>query len=67
VTRGAGQAWLTHCYGAIGVGADEEPDSGNGAGLYVVIGHAPRHSTATSPSSGGREGHGVLSTRRGHG
>ena len=38
-----GQAWLTHCYGMIGVGRDTSPDSGNGAELYAVIGHAPRH------------------------
>jgi cyclophilin family peptidyl-prolyl cis-trans isomerase len=38
-----GQAWLTHCYGMIGVGRDNDADSGNGSGLYVVSGHAPRH------------------------
>lgn len=36
-------AWLTHCYGMVGVGRDSAPDSGNGAELYVVIGHSPRH------------------------
>lgn len=35
--------WLTHCYGMIGVGRDMAPDAGNGAELYAVIGHAPRH------------------------
>lgn len=35
--------WLTHCYGALGVGRNEGKDSGSGAELYVVIGHAPRH------------------------
>lgn len=35
-------AWLTHCYGTIGVGRDSAADSGNGAELYAVIGHAPR-------------------------
>lgn len=39
----AGQAWLTHCYGALGVSRGDTADSGSGAGLYVVIGHAPRH------------------------
>ena len=39
----AGQAWLAHCYGALGVGRDNTADSGSGASLYVVIGHAPRH------------------------
>ena len=38
-----GMAWLTHCYGAIGVGRDNDPASGNGAELYAVIGNAPRH------------------------
>jgi peptidylprolyl isomerase len=37
------QAWLTHCYGALGVGRDVDPDSGGGTELYVVIGNAPRH------------------------
>lgn len=35
--------WLTHCYGAVGVGRDVAADSGNGTELYVVIGNAPRH------------------------
>ena len=39
----AGRAWLTHCYGMVGVGRDMPPDVGNGAELYAVIGHAPRH------------------------
>jgi peptidylprolyl isomerase len=38
----SGQAWLVHCYGAVGVGRDEAVDSGSGAELYAVIGHAPR-------------------------
>lgn len=38
----SGRAWLAHCYGMVGVGRDEAPDSGGGAELYVVIGHAPR-------------------------
>jgi peptidylprolyl isomerase len=37
------QTWLTHCYGAVGVARGNEADSGNGSGLYVIIGHAPRH------------------------
>ncbi len=36
-------AWLTHCYGMVGVGRDNDADSGSGASLYVVTGHAPRH------------------------
>jgi peptidylprolyl isomerase len=38
----AGQGWLAHCYGTVGAGRGNEPDSGNGTELYVVIGHAPR-------------------------
>jgi len=40
---GEGRAWLTHCYGMLGVGRGMEPDSGTGAELYVVTGHSPRH------------------------
>ena len=35
--------WLAHCYGTVGVGRDNATDSGNGAELYAVNGHAPRH------------------------
>jgi peptidylprolyl isomerase len=35
--------WLTHCYGAVGVGRGETADSGNGQELYIVNGHSPRH------------------------
>jgi len=37
-----GKEWLTHCYGMVGVGRDNEADSGNASELYVVTGHAPR-------------------------
>ena len=37
------RAWLSHCYGALGVGRGMEANSGNAAELYVVTGHAPRH------------------------
>lgn len=37
------RAWLTHCYGALGVGRGMELDSGNSSSLYMVTGHAPRH------------------------
>ncbi len=40
--RAARQEWLTHCYGMVGVGRDNPPDSGNGSALYAVIGQAPR-------------------------
>ncbi|PSJ41701.1 peptidylprolyl isomerase [Allosphingosinicella deserti] len=39
----AGRAWLTHCYGMVGVGRDLAPDTGTGGELYAIIGHAPRH------------------------
>ena len=38
----AGTAWLTHCYGMLGAGRSNPPDSSIGAELYVVIGQAPR-------------------------
>ena len=38
-----GQAWPVHCYGMVGVGRNLSPDTGSGAELYTVIGHAPRH------------------------
>lgn len=37
------KAWLPHCFGMIGVGRNLAPDTGTGAELYVVDGHAPRH------------------------
>jgi cyclophilin family peptidyl-prolyl cis-trans isomerase len=36
-------AWPVHCYGMVGVGRDMPPNTGSGAELYAVIGHAPRH------------------------
>ena len=36
-------AWPVHCYGMVGVGRGYSPDTGSGAELYTVIGHAPRH------------------------
>lgn len=38
-----GRVHLTHCYGMVGVGRGEAPDTGSGGELYAVIGHAPRH------------------------
>jgi peptidylprolyl isomerase len=35
--------WPIHCHGAVGVGRGLSPDTGSGAELYTVIGHAPRH------------------------
>ena len=37
-----GQAWLAHCYAMVGAGRDNDPESGNGTEIYVVIGHSPR-------------------------
>jgi peptidylprolyl isomerase len=37
-----GQTWMTHCYGMLGAGRNNAPDSSVGAELYVVIGQAPR-------------------------
>jgi cyclophilin family peptidyl-prolyl cis-trans isomerase len=38
-----GMAAPTHCYAMVGVGRNLSPDTGTGAELYTVIGHAPRH------------------------
>ena len=35
--------WPVHCYGMVGVGRNLSPNTGTGAELYTVIGHAPRH------------------------
>ena len=35
--------WLQHCYGMVGVGRGNSPETGDGTELYAVIGHAPRH------------------------
>ena len=40
---GPDEVWPVHCYGMVGVGRNLSPDTGSGAELYVVIGHAPRH------------------------
>jgi cyclophilin family peptidyl-prolyl cis-trans isomerase len=37
------ELWPVHCYGMVGVGRNMSPDTGTGAELYTVIGHAPRH------------------------
>ncbi len=41
--NGEGTGWPIHCYGMVGVGRNYSPDTGSGAELYTVIGHAPRH------------------------
>jgi peptidylprolyl isomerase len=40
--RDANAMWLAHCYGTVGVGRDNDPDSGGGTELYAVIGQSPR-------------------------
>jgi peptidylprolyl isomerase len=41
--RDAERVWLTHCYGMVGVGRDNDENSGGGTELYVIIGHSPRN------------------------
>lgn len=41
--KGGNKFWPVHCYGMVGVGRNYSPDTGSGAELYAVIGHAPRH------------------------
>ncbi|MCL4671833.1 MAG: peptidylprolyl isomerase [Sphingomonadaceae bacterium] len=43
IANNGNSAWPTHCYGMVGVGRNLSPDTGSGAELYTVIGHAPRH------------------------
>ena len=37
------RTWLAHCYGMLGTGRATAANSGSGAELYIVSGHAPRH------------------------
>jgi peptidylprolyl isomerase len=39
--RHSGTVWLAHCYGMVGVGRDDPPES-DGTEMYAVIGHSPR-------------------------
>jgi peptidylprolyl isomerase len=43
LAQGREGLWPVHCYGMVGVGRNLSPDTGTGAELYTVIGHAPRH------------------------
>ena len=43
VARDNRSYWPVHCYAMVGVGRNLSPDTGSGAELYAVIGHAPRH------------------------
>ena len=40
--RDKDRVWLTHCYGMVGVGRENDENSGGGTELYVVIGQSPR-------------------------
>lgn len=42
LAAGDNAVWPIHCYAAVGVARDLSPDTGTGAELYAVIGHAPR-------------------------
>lgn len=41
--RDKDRVWLTHCYGMVGVGRDNDENSGGGTELYVIIGQSPRN------------------------
>jgi peptidylprolyl isomerase len=41
--RDAASVWLTHCYSMVGVGRENDENSGGGTELYVIIGHSPRN------------------------
>jgi peptidylprolyl isomerase len=41
--RKSNTAWLVHCYAMVGVGRDNDVDSGSGAELYAVNGSPTRH------------------------
>lgn len=43
VASNGSRTWMAHCPGMVGAGRGDTADSGSGAELYVVIGHAPRH------------------------
>ena len=43
VSANNSEMWPVHCYGMVGVARNLSPDTGTGAELYAVIGHAPRH------------------------
>ena len=42
VAMDKGRAWMTHCYGIVGVARGLAPDTGNGGELYAVLGQSPR-------------------------
>ena len=40
--RNKDSMWLVHCYGVVGVGRENDPDSGGGTELYAINGQSPR-------------------------
>jgi peptidylprolyl isomerase len=52
VARDAQKIWLAHCYGMVGIGRGSEAESANGAQIYVVNGHSPRHLDRNVPLIG---------------
>jgi peptidylprolyl isomerase len=42
VGRDKDRAWLAHCYGVVGVGRDNDENSGSGTELYAINGTPPR-------------------------
>ena len=54
----SGTTWMAHCYGMLGAGRNNAPDSSQGAELYVVTGQAPRN-LDRNMSSVGRVIHGI--------
>lgn len=40
--RDANSMWLVHCYGVVGVGRENDEDSGGGTELYAINGTPPR-------------------------
>lgn len=41
--RDTDSVWLAHCYGMVGVGRENDENSGGGTELYVIIGQSPRN------------------------
>src|SRR3546814_15154129 len=42
IATGGKAAWLTHCYGMVGVARDVSPDTGTGAEWFTPIGQSAR-------------------------
>jgi peptidylprolyl isomerase len=39
----SGKVWLVHNYGMMGSARGDNPDTGGGPDLFIIIGHSPRH------------------------